>query len=131
MTEAIRRTDLGGIPAAGNLPAPKISFELFPPKTDKMEAGLWAAIDRLAPLGPEFVSVTYGAGGTTRERTNLEGEIRIPRFNTQRLSIHSSRFVEKSWTSDQIKPELVVERTALGSSLDKVGDFLLKKAKPH
>ncbi|WP_185985020.1 methylenetetrahydrofolate reductase [NAD(P)H] [Aureimonas mangrovi] len=48
----------------------EVSFEFFPPKSEAMEASLWTAIQRLAPLGPRFVSVTYGAGGSTRERTH-------------------------------------------------------------
>src|SRR3954462_5797631 len=47
-----------------------VSFEFFPPKSDKMEETLWESIQTLSPLGPRFVSVTYGAGGTTRERTH-------------------------------------------------------------
>ena len=47
-----------------------VSFEFFPPKSEKMEATLWESIQTLAPLGPRFVSVTYGAGGSTRERTH-------------------------------------------------------------
>lgn len=48
----------------------RVSFEFFPPKTAEMEATLWASVERLAPLRPSFVSVTYGAGGSTRERTH-------------------------------------------------------------
>ena len=47
-----------------------VSFEFFPPKTEEMEQTLWSSIARLAPMNPAFVSVTYGAGGTTRERTH-------------------------------------------------------------
>ncbi len=56
-----RRSDIGQ-----NL---KVSFEFFPPKSEEMEQRLWDTVTRLAPLKPEFVSVTYGAGGSTRERT--------------------------------------------------------------
>ncbi len=60
--EAPLYADLGG--------DAQVSFEFFPPKTEKMEETLWQSIETLGPLGPRFVSVTYGAGGTTRERTH-------------------------------------------------------------
>ena len=52
----------------------EVSFEFFPPKTEKMEETLWESIQTLAPLHPRFVSVTYGAGGSTRERTHATVE---------------------------------------------------------
>ena len=60
-----------------------VSFEFFPPKSEKMEAQLWDAVTALAPMEPEFVSVTYGAGGSTRERTHatvarIIAEARLP-----------------------------------------------------
>ena len=60
-----------------------VSFEFFPPKSEKMAETLWSSIETLAPLQPRFVSVTYGAGGSTRERTHatvarIVRETRLP-----------------------------------------------------
>jgi len=60
-----------GVPLFADLPGDvNVSFEFFPPKSEKMEDQLWDAVQKLAPLNPQFVSVTYGAGGSTRERTH-------------------------------------------------------------
>jgi methylenetetrahydrofolate reductase (NADPH) len=64
-----------------------ISFEFFPPKTEKMDETLWQAIQTLAPLAPRFVSVTYGAGGSTRERTHATVE-RIVRETSISAAAH-------------------------------------------
>lgn len=67
--------------------APLVSFEFFPPRTEEMEAALWSTIERLAPLGPRFVSVTYGAGGATRDRTHAT-VTRIERDTGLRAAAH-------------------------------------------
>jgi methylenetetrahydrofolate reductase (NADPH) len=57
-------------PSRAGAPPINVSFEFFPPKNEEMETALWGSIERLAPLNPSFVSVTYGAGGSTRQRTH-------------------------------------------------------------
>jgi methylenetetrahydrofolate reductase (NADPH) len=57
-------------PSRSGHPDISVSFEFFPPASAEMEFTLWESVKRLAPLGPNFVSVTYGAGGSTRERTH-------------------------------------------------------------
>ena len=68
---ALLLSPLGPVARAGqDASRPRVSFEFFPPRSDEAEASLWKAVTRLAPLEPDFVSVTYGAGGSTRERTH-------------------------------------------------------------
>jgi methylenetetrahydrofolate reductase (NADPH) len=66
----VELADMSDIAAPEPTRLPNISFEFFPPKTEDMERSLWETTTRLAPLSPKFVSVTYGAGGSTRERTH-------------------------------------------------------------
>ena len=69
MTEATKRKSR--LLGSGEI---DVSFEFFPPKNETMEQKLWASVKRLEPLSPSFVSVTYGAGGSTRERTHATVE---------------------------------------------------------
>jgi len=80
----------------------KMSFEFFPPKTEAMEESLWQAIRRLEPLAPEFVSVTYGAGGSTRERTH--------------------RTVRRILTETNLKP--AAHLTCVGASREEVDEVI-------
>jgi methylenetetrahydrofolate reductase (NADPH) len=61
---------VSGLPFEAAEEAPKLSFEFFPPRTEALEQQLWACVRKLEPLRPHFVSVTYGAGGSTRTRTH-------------------------------------------------------------
>ena len=81
----------------------QVSFEFFPPKTEKMEQNLWESIKTLEPLHPRFVSVTYGAGGSTRERTHATVE-RILKETELTPAAHltcvgASRDEESGWIS--------------------------------
>jgi methylenetetrahydrofolate reductase (NADPH) len=71
LSDAIEERAAGEAPLYADLAGDAaVSFEFFPPKTEKMELALWDAVKTLEPLGPRFFAVTYGAGGSTRERTH-------------------------------------------------------------
>ncbi|MBT4489086.1 MAG: methylenetetrahydrofolate reductase [Rhodospirillaceae bacterium] len=70
MTPAVQDNRVVSSAAMGGMGPLSVSFEFFPPKTDAMAENLWRAMERLRPLHPAFVSVTYGAGGSPRQRTH-------------------------------------------------------------
>lgn len=84
----------------------KVSFEFFPPKTDDMEARLWETVTKLEPLKPHFVSVTYGAGGSTRERT-ARTISRILKDSTLMPAAHLTCIDADRETVDQVIEEFI------------------------
>ncbi|GAA0312832.1 methylenetetrahydrofolate reductase [NAD(P)H] [Sphingomonas oligophenolica] len=81
-----------------------VSFEFFPPKTAKMEEALWEAMKTLEPLAPRFVSVTYGAGGSTRERTHAT-VARIQRETSMAAAAHLTCVEASKAEIDQVAEE--------------------------
>ena len=101
----------------------RVSFEFFPPKTAEMEATLWSSIERLAPLNPQFVSVTYGAGGSTRERTHAT----VARILGETHLKPAAHLTCVAATKDDVNEVLAGYEcgvTLEGSSDVKPGDFL-------
>ncbi len=90
--------DLEGSISSLESAPPSVSFEFFPPKTEAMEERLWTSIKKLEPLNPNFVSVTYGAGGSTRDRTHAT--------------------IERILNETQLKP--AAHLTCVGASLEEV-----------
>jgi methylenetetrahydrofolate reductase (NADPH) len=82
----------------------EVSFEFFPPKTEKMEETLWESVKTLEPLGPRFVSVTYGAGGSTRQRTHATVE-RIARETSLQAAAHLTCVEASSDEIDEVARE--------------------------
>ncbi|HET7850118.1 MAG TPA: methylenetetrahydrofolate reductase [NAD(P)H] [Pseudolabrys sp.] len=76
----------------------RTSFEFFPPNTEEMDKILWESIERLAPLAPNFVSVTYGAGGSTRERTHAT----VKRMLTETTLVPAAHLTCVSATREQV-----------------------------
>ena len=77
----------------------QVSFEFFPPKTPEMEESLWRAVKRLEPMAPSFVSVTYGAGGSTRERTHRT----VRRILTETTLVPAAHLTCVGATKDEVR----------------------------
>ena len=101
----------------------EVSFEFFPPKTDKMAETLWESVKTLEPLHPRFVSVTYGAGGSTRERTHQTVE-RILKETSLTPAAHLTCVAASKAEVDEIFRWLTgYSQTALESELAKGTNF--------
>lgn len=87
--------------AAERIGQPRVSFEFFPPKTEALENQLWDAIRKLEPLNPSFVSVTYGAGGSTRHRTHRT-VARIVKETTMKPAAHLTCVAAERDELDQV-----------------------------
>ena len=97
------------IPQRLAAPRPSVSFEFMPPKDDAGEAVLWEAIERLEPFAPDFVSVTYGAGGSSQDRT-----LRITEEIGRRTSLTAMAHLTcVSQTTDDLREVLAVSYTHL------------------
>ena len=106
-----------------------ISFEFFPPKTPKFEAKLWQSIEQLAPIGPKFVSVTYGAGGSTRNATHkiVKNIINDTKLNAAaHLTCVAATKEEVDSVIDDYKSIGVNHIVALRGDMPDMGSF-----KPH
>ena len=101
-------TSRGTIPQRLAAPRPSVSFEFMPPKDDAGEAVLWEAIERLEPFAPDFVSVTYGAGGSSQDRT-----LRITEEIGRRTSLTAMAHLTcVSQTTDDLRTVLAGYRDA-------------------
>ena len=95
------------------------------PKVMNKEITLVAGDSYRLPLA---ALVVHTKDGDQHERTDKTGNILIPRFNTISITVKDPRYVEKTWEASEIKSELIIERTVLGSGLDFLADKLLKPA---
>jgi hypothetical protein len=98
----------------------RVSFEFFPPKTEEMEKNLWEAVARLAPLTPNFVSVTYGAGGSTRERTHAT----VKRILAETPLTPAAHLTCVAATCDEIDGVIDIDRMALRRRTQMIDDII-------